>query len=128
MKRLTPISLQSLLFNCHNFVNLAKSQEFNPETFDFPTTYPWNTRFALFLADLNEQSIPHTLNLIHPKLEYQLLLAKKVQLIDALKELEVHEADNKQVLSPEYQDILKNADSLQAEFKKQPCHLERLYG
>lgn len=27
----------------------------------------------------------HTLNMIHPKLEYQLLLARKVQLIDALK-------------------------------------------
>ena len=27
----------------------------------------------------------HTLSLIHPKLEYQLLLAKKVQLMDALK-------------------------------------------
>lgn len=39
---------------------------------------------CLFL-EINEDSIPYTLNLIHPKLEYQLLLAKKVQLIDALK-------------------------------------------
>jgi hypothetical protein len=37
------------------------------------------------LPDINEESIPYTLNLIHPRLEYQLLLAKKVQLIDALK-------------------------------------------
>ena len=29
--------------------------------------------------------MPHTLSLIHPRLEYQLLLAKKVQLIEALK-------------------------------------------
>lgn len=36
-------------------------------------------------CELNEESIDHTLRLIHPKLEYQLLLAKKVQLIDALK-------------------------------------------
>lgn len=36
-------------------------------------------------CELNEQSIDHTLELIHPKLEYQLLLAKKVQLIEALK-------------------------------------------
>lgn len=35
--------------------------------------------------DLEEDSIPDTLKRIHPKLEYQLLLAKKVQLIDALK-------------------------------------------
>ncbi|KAK6172249.1 hypothetical protein SNE40_015952 [Patella caerulea] len=77
--------------------------------------------------DINENSIPHTLGLIHPKLEYQLLLAKKVQLIDALKELQVHEADTN-FLSPEYQQILEEADALQIEFKKQPCHLERLYG
>ncbi|ESP04393.1 hypothetical protein LOTGIDRAFT_223884 [Lottia gigantea] len=77
--------------------------------------------------DINEDSIPHTLGLIHPKLEYQLLLAKKVQLIDALKELQVHENDTS-FLSPEYQQILEEADSLQIEYKKQPCHLERLYG
>lgn len=40
---------------------------------------------SYYLADLNEDSVVHTLNLIHPKLEYQLLLAKKVQLIEGLK-------------------------------------------
>lgn len=42
--------------------------------------------FKLFiLLEVNEESVSHTLKMIHPKLEYQLLLAKKVQLIDALK-------------------------------------------
>lgn len=54
-------------------------------------------------------------------------MAKKVQLIDALKELQVHEEDLT-FMSPEYRQILEEADSLQAEFKRQPCHLERLYG
>lgn len=40
---------------------------------------------SLSVTDVNDDSIPHTLSLIHPKLEYQLMLAKKVQLIDALK-------------------------------------------
>lgn len=40
---------------------------------------------GLLLVEINEVSVKHTLKLIHPKLEYQLLLAKKVQLIDALK-------------------------------------------
>lgn len=44
-----------------------------------------NFNHFFLLLDVNEESIPYTLNLIHPKLEYQLLLAKKVQLIDALK-------------------------------------------
>lgn len=38
-----------------------------------------------YFVDLNEESVVHTLNLIHPKLEFQLLLAKKVQLIEGLK-------------------------------------------
>lgn len=37
------------------------------------------------LLDINEASVNHTLKLIHPKLEYQLVLAKKVEVIDALK-------------------------------------------
>ncbi|KAG8454093.1 hypothetical protein GDO86_000653 [Hymenochirus boettgeri] len=77
--------------------------------------------------DINEESVGHTLRMIHPKLEYQLLLAKKVQLIDALKELQVHEG-NMDFLIPEYRSILEEADQLQEEYKKQPAHLERLYG
>lgn len=38
-----------------------------------------------FITDINEESVPHMLRFIHPKLEYQLLLTKKVQIIDALK-------------------------------------------
>ncbi|XP_045441970.1 Bardet-Biedl syndrome 7 protein isoform X2 [Pipistrellus kuhlii] len=77
--------------------------------------------------EINEMSVKHTLELIHPKLEYQLLLAKKVHLIDALKELQVHEG-NTDFLIPEYRSILEEADLLQEEYKKQPAHLERLYG
>jgi len=42
--------------------------------------------FGLFVTlDVEESSIPHILKLMHPKLEYQLQLAKKVELLDALK-------------------------------------------
>lgn len=37
------------------------------------------------LPDISDESVSHTLKMIHPKLEYQLLLARKVQLIEALK-------------------------------------------
>lgn len=77
--------------------------------------------------DINEDSVSHTLQMIHPKLEYQLLLAKKVQLIDALKELQVHEG-NADFLIPEYRNILDESAHLVEEYKKQPAHLERLYG
>ncbi|KAJ1216858.1 hypothetical protein NDU88_004457 [Pleurodeles waltl] len=77
--------------------------------------------------DINEDSVSYTLKMIHPKLEHQLLLAKKVQLIDGLKELQVHEG-NSDFLIPEYRAILEEADQLLEEYKKQPAHLERLYG
>eukprot|EP00075_Anas_platyrhynchos_P022788 XP_027312041.1 Bardet-Biedl syndrome 7 protein [Anas platyrhynchos] len=77
--------------------------------------------------DINEESVRHTLKLIHPKLEYQQLLAKKVHLIDALRELQVHEG-NVDFLLPKYRSILEEADQLLEEYKKQPAHLERLYG
>ncbi|XP_059178625.1 Bardet-Biedl syndrome 7 protein homolog isoform X3 [Physella acuta] len=77
--------------------------------------------------EVNDESVPYTLKMIHPKLEYQLLLAKKVQLIDALKELQVNETDLS-FMAPEYESILKESEQLKEEFKKQPCHLERLYG
>lgn len=77
--------------------------------------------------EVNEDSVSHTLKMIHPKLEYQLILAKKVQLIDALKELQVQEG-NADFLIPEYRSILDESDKLLEEYKKQPAHLERLYG
>lgn len=40
---------------------------------------------VMLVSEVNEDSVSHTLRMIHPKLEYQLILAKKVQLIDALK-------------------------------------------
>lgn len=77
---------------------------------------------------MNEDSIPNVLYRLHPKLEYQLLLAKRVQLIDGLKELETYENGDTTFLTDEYKEIVDNADLLKEEFKKQPCHLERLYG
>lgn len=44
-----------------------------------------NVFFLVCDPDINDDSVNHTLKMIHPKLEYQLLLARKVQLIDALK-------------------------------------------
>ena len=37
------------------------------------------------MSDVEDSSIPHMVKLIHPKLEYQLQLAKKMNLLDALK-------------------------------------------
>ncbi|OQR68893.1 Bardet-Biedl syndrome 7 protein-like [Tropilaelaps mercedesae] len=87
-------------------------------------------------CDVNEDSIKQTLKMIYPKLEEQLLLSRKIQLIDALHELkvskclslmQVHEGDAS-FMPPQYREILDQAAQLQAEHRRQPNRLERLYG
>ena len=48
-------------------------------------------------------------------------------LIEPLKDLAAHEEETS-FFAPEYAYILNNADTLAAQFKKQPARLERLYG
>ena len=55
------------------------------------------------------------------------LMQSVTVLLCVAQELQVNESDLS-FMSPEYQQILEQADALQAEFKRQPCHLERLYG
>ncbi len=43
--------------------------------------------------ELDDSSVGHLLRLIYPRLEQQLMLAKNVQLIEALQELKAHEED-----------------------------------
>lgn len=50
----------------------------------FPMAYK-NINVHVYFPDISDDSVSHTLRMIHPKLEYQLLLARKVQLVDALK-------------------------------------------
>lgn len=70
----------------------------------------------------------HTLQLLHPKLEAQLALSKQVALLEALRELETHDAESLECLLPEYRHILKNEKELLAQYSRQPAHLDRLYG
>ena len=80
-----------------------------------------------FVPDVNDDSVIHSVKLLYPKLEHQLLLAKQVALIEPLKDLAAHEEDTS-FFAPEYAYILNNSDALHAEFKRQPAKLERLYG
>lgn len=48
----------------------------------------------------------HMLRLIYPRLEAQLMLAKNVQLIEGLREIEIHEQNASSCLSPQCQYIL----------------------
>lgn len=77
--------------------------------------------------DLKDESIPHFLQLLHPKLEFQRSLSKKVQLIEALREIKMQE-DDVSFLAPEYSAILEDADRITEEFKHHTRQLDYLYG
>lgn len=60
-------------------------------------------------SDLNEQSIPHILGILHPLVVRQLDIARKFNLIDAIKEMITGEEDTS-FLSQEYKDILRDEE------------------
>ena len=66
-------------------------------------------------SELNQESIPHVLHILNPLVQQQYEIAKKYQLIDGLKELVMGEEDT-QFLSPEYKEILRDADSIKAQY------------
>lgn len=78
-------------------------------------------------SNIIDESIEINLSLIHPKLEEQYKLARNVQLIDGLKELQMQEEDLT-FMSEEYKEILANADTIQENFKMQPRKLNFLWG
>jgi len=77
--------------------------------------------------DLKEETIPGYLNLIHPKLEAQIALARKVELIDAIKEIKSDGSDSSW-MTPEYLEIVENAEIIRKQFKQRPRALEYLSG
>jgi Bardet-Biedl syndrome 7 protein len=66
------------------------------------------------------------LNIIHPKITFQLTLAKQVKVIEALQEVKLQETDLNW-LPAEYSTMLDNAESIMSEFKQQPRQLEFIY-
>eukprot|EP00753_Platysulcus_tardus_P008396 PLAT15951.1.p1 GENE.PLAT15951.1~~PLAT15951.1.p1 ORF type:complete len:726 (+),score=440.69 PLAT15951.1:25-2202(+) len=77
--------------------------------------------------DIEPASVPHVLALLHPKLDYQLSLASKVDMIEALEEVKMQEADLS-YLAADYRAILDNAETIRREFKNRPRALEALFG
>uniref|UniRef100_A0A7S1C5K1 Bardet-Biedl syndrome 7 protein homolog n=1 Tax=Bicosoecida sp. CB-2014 TaxID=1486930 RepID=A0A7S1C5K1_9STRA len=77
--------------------------------------------------EIKDETIPHFLRLIDPKLSYTLSLARKVELVEALREIKLADAEMT-FLAPEYREVLENTEKIQREFKNRPRALEMLYG
>lgn len=76
---------------------------------------------------MNDESPSHVLRLLHPRLKSQHELATKVQLIEALRDLDVSDSGG-DALVPEMRDILSKEKEILGEWGRQPSHLERLHG
>eukprot|EP01006_Ploeotia_vitrea_P029031 TRINITY_DN61642_c1_g4_i1.p1 TRINITY_DN61642_c1_g4~~TRINITY_DN61642_c1_g4_i1.p1 ORF type:complete len:727 (-),score=80.93 TRINITY_DN61642_c1_g4_i1:42-2222(-) len=77
--------------------------------------------------DIKDETCSRVLELLHPRLKYQLQLSEKVKLINALQEIEMQEQDIS-FLSAEYKDILDKAKEIEKEHELQPRRLEFLHG
>ncbi|CAI9732051.1 Bardet-Biedl syndrome 7 protein homolog isoform X1 [Octopus vulgaris] len=79
---------------------------------DFITTEATKKKIHLTITcDVDNNLVPYVLNIMHPKMEEQLRLARNVKILEALEELQVHEKDLS-FLSEEYQKILEHAENL----------------
>ncbi|VDO51684.1 unnamed protein product [Onchocerca flexuosa] len=77
------------------------------------------------ILNLNEQSIPHVLQMLHPKLDHRANLTKKLALCRALQEL----ADNVEDLSflcTNTKEIMDSFDQLHKEMASCDTHFDRL--
>jgi len=72
---------------------------------------------------VNEACIPHSLNLIHPKLTHQLELQRLASVIEALSEMDLDGG-----LSEEYKSIYGREKEIMEEYHRQPAYMDRLYG
>ncbi len=74
--------------------------------------------------NLNEGSITKVTQMIHPKIQEQLELAAKLALVPGLQELKMQGEDVQAFLSPEYRDILDNAEALTNDERTGPKRLQ----
>ena len=75
----------------------------------------------------NEGSVKSFLSLIRPKLEYQLSLASKMEILDSLEEITQQEED-KSWLQKEFIEIFANQKEIRKEFKQRARALQLLSG
>ncbi|VDK17464.1 unnamed protein product, partial [Anisakis simplex] len=78
-------------------------------------------------CEMNEESIMHTLQLLHPKMEYQNNLLRRLELAQALKEL-ADNGDDLTYLSDDMRELLESYDRLHDDASTHGVHLDRLVG
>lgn len=78
--------------------------------------------------DLKDESVFTFLELLKPELDHHFSLARKHSLVEALKEIQMHEDNCEEFLSEELMGILNSSEALKSEVKNAPRHLDFLRG
>ena len=79
-------------------------------------------------SEFIDDSVFHILDLLHPMVAEQYEIAKRNQLIDGLKELQINDEEEETFMSEEYREILNNASSIKEMYEQQPRKLSYLWG
>merc|ERR1712066_223417 len=77
-------------------------------------------------VDVKEETFPHFLDLIHPKLARQHSLTQQVRMVEPLREVQLQEGETG-FLAPELQMVLQHATDIQQQFELQPQRLAFLH-
>lgn len=78
-------------------------------------------------TDLNQDSVPHFLKLLDPKMQSQFLLSRQMQLANAMSEV-TEFGDDSSYLDPELQFVVNNRESIKEAFDQSERILELMYG
>mmetsp|Transcript_298 Transcript_298/g.283 ORF Transcript_298/g.283 Transcript_298/m.283 type:complete len:734 (-) Transcript_298:90-2291(-) len=110
-----------LIFECENASTIAIIKE-------NILRYATSRRIQLEeQTSLNNDTVVSFLSLIRGRLEYQLSLARKMNLIEALQEITIQENDLRW-LSIEYNEIIRDQENIRKEYAQRAKTLERLTG
>ncbi|TKR78108.1 hypothetical protein L596_018968 [Steinernema carpocapsae] len=77
--------------------------------------------------EVNDDSIIHCLKIFHPKMEYLFNLRRKLELAEALKELEANQNDIS-YLNDELKTILRSYEKVYDEFSRESFRNDKLFG
>lgn len=96
---------------------------------DFMTKEATKRRIKIEIStSLNESSIFHMLNILQPELDMIIKLKVDHQLLKALLELDIRDADEFQVLSSKYKQLLNNKNYIINDFKSYSSQMKKIYG
>uniref|UniRef100_A0A336LLY4 CSON007521 protein n=1 Tax=Culicoides sonorensis TaxID=179676 RepID=A0A336LLY4_CULSO len=121
------------ILNCEFNKGVAEFKSDNLSTIsilkEYLTKEATKKRIKLEISqNINDLSIPHIIKILEPQLIDHVVLREDHKLLQALLELDLTTQEEFDILSPEYQNILNNKETILELYRKDPPNINRLYG